>query len=75
MTNHVMLSSSPSVTKAKLQRVPPMPYEFWSNILKYKLKSWFKVYQTKHQDPVKVFNFFFLIINFAYNVREKNTEN
>lgn len=46
--------SSPSTTKAKLQRVPPMPYEFWTNILTYKLRSWFKIYQTKRQDPVKV---------------------
>ncbi|OXU30353.1 hypothetical protein TSAR_015882 [Trichomalopsis sarcophagae] len=55
---HIMtcLLSSPSTTKSKLQKVPPMPYEFWTNILTYKLRSWFKIYQTKRQDPVKVFD-------------------
>ncbi|XP_017878277.1 uncharacterized protein LOC108623921 isoform X2 [Ceratina calcarata] len=47
------LLSSP-MTKAKLRKVPPMPYEFWTNILAYKMKSWFKIYEAKHQDPVKV---------------------
>ncbi|XP_058796196.1 uncharacterized protein LOC131667042 [Phymastichus coffea] len=54
---HIMTSllSSPSIAKAKSQRVPPMPYEFWTNILIYKLRSWFKMYQTKHEDSIKVF--------------------
>ncbi|XP_034193814.2 uncharacterized protein LOC117610476 isoform X1 [Osmia lignaria lignaria] len=47
------LLSSP-VTKAKLRKIPPMPYEFWTNILAYKMKSWFKVYEAKHQDAVKI---------------------
>ncbi|XP_076394662.1 uncharacterized protein LOC100878137 isoform X1 [Megachile rotundata] len=47
------LLSSP-MTKSKLRKVPPMPYEFWTNILAYKMKSWFKVYEAKHQDPVKI---------------------
>ncbi|CAL7937689.1 unnamed protein product [Xylocopa violacea] len=47
------LLSSP-ITKAKLRKIPPMPYEFWTNILAYKMKSWFKIYETKHQDAVKV---------------------
>ncbi|XP_076759655.1 uncharacterized protein LOC143428564 isoform X2 [Xylocopa sonorina] len=47
------LLSSP-ITKAKLRKIPPMPYEFWTNILAYKMKSWFKIYEAKHQDAVKV---------------------
>ncbi|XP_017753878.1 PREDICTED: putative uncharacterized protein DDB_G0282133 isoform X1 [Eufriesea mexicana] len=47
------LLSSP-MTKAKLRKIPPMPYEFWTNILAYKMKSWFKIYEAKHQNPVKV---------------------
>ncbi|CAK9795675.1 Uncharacterized protein KIAA2026 [Anthophora plagiata] len=47
------LLSSP-MTKAKLRKIPPMPYEFWTNILAYKMKSWFKVYEAKHRDSVKV---------------------
>ncbi|XP_076161395.1 uncharacterized protein LOC143143702 isoform X3 [Ptiloglossa arizonensis] len=47
------LLSSP-ITKAKLRKIPPMPYEFWTNILAYKLKSWFKIYEGKHRDAVKV---------------------
>lgn len=47
------LLSSP-IFKTKLRKIPPMPYEFWTNILMHKIKGWFKVYQTKHQDAVKV---------------------
>nr|XP_033324608.1 uncharacterized protein PFB0145c-like isoform X1 [Megalopta genalis] len=47
------LLSSP-VTKAKLRKIPPMPYEFWTNILAYKMKTWFKVYEGKRRDAVKV---------------------
>ncbi|XP_031773971.1 uncharacterized protein LOC100865956 isoform X6 [Apis florea] len=47
------LLSSP-MTKAKLRKIPPMPYEFWTNILAYKMKSWFKIYEAKHQNAVKV---------------------
>ncbi|XP_043247889.1 serine/threonine-protein kinase pakD-like [Colletes gigas] len=47
------LLSSP-ITKAKLRKIPPMPYEFWTNILAYKIKSWFKIYEGKHRDAVKV---------------------
>ncbi|KAL6445651.1 hypothetical protein ACFW04_000867 [Cataglyphis niger] len=47
------LLSSP-ITKAKLRKVPPMPYEFWSNILAHKMASWFKVYHAKHKDATKV---------------------
>ncbi|XP_020297135.1 uncharacterized protein LOC109861754 isoform X2 [Pseudomyrmex gracilis] len=47
------LLSSP-ITKAKLHKVPPMPYEFWTNILAYKIACWFKVYYSKHKDPAKV---------------------
>ncbi|XP_011700550.1 PREDICTED: uncharacterized protein LOC105457533 isoform X2 [Wasmannia auropunctata] len=47
------LLSSPT-TKAKLRKVPPMPYEFWTNILAYKMTSWFKVYRAKHKDTTKV---------------------
>nr|XP_033190854.1 kinesin-related protein 8-like isoform X1 [Bombus vancouverensis nearcticus] len=47
------LLSSP-VFKAKLRKIPPMPYEFWTNILAYKMKSWFKIYEAKHQNAVKV---------------------
>lgn len=42
------------MTKAKLRKIPPMPYEFWTNILAYKMKSWFKIYEAKHQDAIKV---------------------
>ncbi|XP_076678003.1 uncharacterized protein LOC143374055 isoform X2 [Andrena cerasifolii] len=45
---------SSSTTKAKLRKIPSMPYEFWTNILAYKMKSWFKVYEAKHRDAVKV---------------------
>ncbi|XP_043790554.1 putative uncharacterized protein DDB_G0282133 isoform X2 [Apis laboriosa] len=47
------LLSSP-MTKAKLRKIPPMPYEFWTNILAYKMKSWFKIYEAKHQNAIKV---------------------
>ncbi|KAL6262859.1 hypothetical protein P5V15_005648 [Pogonomyrmex californicus] len=47
------LLSSPT-TKAKLRKVPPMPYEFWTNILAYKMSSWFKIYRAKHKDATKV---------------------
>ncbi|XP_026831031.1 uncharacterized protein LOC105280127 isoform X2 [Ooceraea biroi] len=47
------LLSSP-ITKAKLRKVPPMPYEFWTNILAHKMASWFKVYHAKHKDAAKV---------------------
>ncbi|KAG7200621.1 hypothetical protein KM043_001177 [Ampulex compressa] len=45
---------SSAMTKAKLRKIPPMPYEFWTNILTHKLKGWFKVYDGKHRDAVKV---------------------
>ncbi|KYQ46257.1 hypothetical protein ALC60_14679 [Trachymyrmex zeteki] len=47
------LLSSP-ITKVKLRKVPPMPYEFWTNILAYKISSWFKIYRAKHKDATKV---------------------
>ncbi|XP_076295907.1 uncharacterized protein LOC143216591 isoform X2 [Lasioglossum baleicum] len=47
------LLSSP-ITKSKLRKIPPMPYEFWTNILAYKMKSWFKVYEGRRRDAVKV---------------------
>ncbi|XP_011164617.2 uncharacterized protein LOC105199299 isoform X1 [Solenopsis invicta] len=47
------LLSSPT-TKAKLRKIPPMPYEFWTNILAYKMTSWFKIYRAKHEDATKV---------------------
>ncbi|KYN39586.1 hypothetical protein ALC56_06080 [Trachymyrmex septentrionalis] len=47
------LLSSP-ITKVKLRKVPPMPYEFWTNILAYKMSSWFKIYRAKHKDTTKV---------------------
>jgi len=31
-----------------------MPYEFWTNILAYKMTSWFKMYHAKHEDATKV---------------------
>lgn len=54
--NYLYNSSSP-ITKAKLRKVPPMPYEFWTNILAHKMTSWFKVYHTKHKDSTKVCTF------------------
>lgn len=52
---HIMtcLLSSPML-KTKLRRIPPMPYEYWTNILTHKIKSWFKIYHNKHEDTVKV---------------------
>ncbi|XP_018373615.1 PREDICTED: putative uncharacterized protein DDB_G0282133 isoform X2 [Trachymyrmex cornetzi] len=47
------LLSSP-ITKVKLRKVPPMPYEFWTNILSYKMSSWSKIYRAKHKDATKV---------------------
>ncbi|KAL0131213.1 hypothetical protein PUN28_002641 [Cardiocondyla obscurior] len=47
------LLSSPTI-KVKLRKVPPMPYEFWTNILAYKTTSWFKIYRIKHKDATKV---------------------
>ncbi|XP_071865996.1 uncharacterized protein isoform X2 [Bombus fervidus] len=47
------LLSSP-MSKAKLRKIPPMPYEFWTNILAYKMKIWFKIYEAKHQNAIKV---------------------
>ncbi|KAJ8686887.1 hypothetical protein QAD02_022681 [Eretmocerus hayati] len=53
---HIMtcLFSSPTLIKNKSQKIPPMPYKFWTNIMMYKLKCWFKVYHSKHRDAVKV---------------------
>ncbi|XP_033220553.1 uncharacterized protein LOC117175109 isoform X2 [Belonocnema kinseyi] len=48
------LLSSPNL-KSKLHQIPPMPYEFWTNVLMHKVRSWFKIYQTKHKNTVKVF--------------------
>ncbi|XP_043266571.1 uncharacterized protein [Venturia canescens] len=45
----------PPRPKGKIKTVPPMPYDFWVNVLTHKVKGWFKVYQSKHQDIVKVF--------------------
>ncbi|XP_077282129.1 uncharacterized protein LOC143908369 isoform X1 [Temnothorax americanus] len=47
------LLSSPT-SKAKLRKVPPMPYDFWTNILTYKITSWLKIYRAKHEDVTKV---------------------
>ncbi|XP_015594261.1 uncharacterized protein LOC107267283 [Cephus cinctus] len=48
------LLSSP-VGKAKMRKVPSMPYKFWTNVLTHKVKGWFKVYSIKKYDPIKVF--------------------
>ncbi|KAI4479552.1 hypothetical protein M0804_010949 [Polistes exclamans] len=40
--------------RSKMNKVPPMPYEFWTNILMHKLNNWFKCYQLKHMDVIKV---------------------
>ncbi|XP_043683050.1 putative uncharacterized protein DDB_G0282133 isoform X1 [Vespula pensylvanica] len=42
------------ITKAKLHKIPPMPYEFWTNILMHKINNWFKLYYGKHKDVIKV---------------------
>lgn len=55
------------MTKAKLRKIPPMPYEFWTNILAYKMKSWFKIYEAKHQNAVKVSIYNFYIIKIYNN--------
>ncbi|XP_012266127.2 uncharacterized protein LOC105691897 isoform X1 [Athalia rosae] len=53
--SHIMTCLlSPLVCKSKLRKMPPMPYEFWTNILMHKIKSWFKVYHVKHGDSVKI---------------------
>ncbi|XP_043488489.1 serine/threonine-protein kinase pakD-like isoform X2 [Polistes fuscatus] len=40
--------------RSKMNKVPPMPYEFWTNILMHKLNNWFKHYQLKHMNVIKV---------------------
>ncbi|XP_066582319.1 uncharacterized protein [Prorops nasuta] len=47
-----LLSSSALIPK--LRRIPPMPYEFWTNILTHKIRGWAKVFEGKHGDVVKV---------------------
>ncbi|XP_047365438.1 putative uncharacterized protein DDB_G0282133 isoform X4 [Vespa velutina] len=42
------------ISKPKLQKIPPMPYEFWTNILMHKVNNWFKLYYGKHRDVIKV---------------------
>ncbi|KAL2730838.1 MATH and LRR domain-containing protein PFE0570w-like isoform X4 [Vespula squamosa] len=42
------------IIKAKLHKIPPMPYEFWTNILMHKINNWFKLYYGKHKDVIKV---------------------
>lgn len=44
----------PPMTKSKLRTMPPMPYQFWSNLLTQKALTWFKLYQSKDGDTVKV---------------------
>ncbi|XP_014207141.1 uncharacterized protein LOC106638489 isoform X2 [Copidosoma floridanum] len=55
---HIMtcLLSNPSTTKSKLHKVPLMPYTFWTNVLMYKLKNWFKIHQSKRENPLKTFD-------------------
>ncbi|XP_043471332.1 probable serine/threonine-protein kinase DDB_G0282963 isoform X1 [Leptopilina heterotoma] len=48
------LLSSPNL-KSKLHKLPPMPYEFWTNVLMHKVRTWFKIYQNKHKNIIKVF--------------------
>ncbi|XP_028981961.1 uncharacterized protein LOC107038367 [Diachasma alloeum] len=45
---------SPPMPKSKLRTMPPMPYQFWTNLLAQKALGWFKVYQVKEGDSVKV---------------------
>ncbi|XP_063988333.1 uncharacterized protein LOC135168264 [Diachasmimorpha longicaudata] len=45
---------SPPMPKSKLRTMPPMPYQFWTNLLTQKALGWFKVYQSKDGDSVKV---------------------
>lgn len=53
--------------KTKLRRIPPMPYEYWTNILMHKIKNWFKIYHNKHEDTVKVYiNCIFASLFFYY---------
>ncbi|XP_074108170.1 uncharacterized protein LOC141533287 isoform X2 [Cotesia typhae] len=48
---------SPSLPRSKLKKVPLMPYEFWTNyLLAHKVSQWYKVYQSKECDSVKVFD-------------------
>ncbi|XP_044594157.1 uncharacterized protein LOC123271804 isoform X2 [Cotesia glomerata] len=48
---------SPSLPRSKLKKVPLMPYEFWTNyLLAHKVSQWYKVYQSKEYDSVKVFD-------------------
>ncbi|KAI4502715.1 hypothetical protein M0802_001759 [Mischocyttarus mexicanus] len=44
--------------RPKMNKVPPMPYEFWTNILMHKLNNWYKHYQSKHMDIIKVLEIF-----------------
>uniref|UniRef100_A0A0C9R0M2 KIAA2026_0 protein n=1 Tax=Fopius arisanus TaxID=64838 RepID=A0A0C9R0M2_9HYME len=44
----------PPMPKSKLRTMPPMPYQFWTNLLTQKALGWFKVYQSKDGDTVKV---------------------
>ncbi|KAK0095953.1 hypothetical protein PV326_006971 [Microctonus aethiopoides] len=46
---------SSSVPRARLLKIPPMPYEFWTNVLlNHKLRNWLKVYENKEHDSIKV---------------------
>ncbi|KAK0183187.1 hypothetical protein PV327_001253 [Microctonus hyperodae] len=46
---------SSSVPRLRLLKIPPMPYEFWTNVLlNHKLRNWIKIYENKEHDSVKV---------------------
>ncbi|XP_034937675.1 uncharacterized protein KIAA2026-like [Chelonus insularis] len=46
---------SPTLPASKYKKIPLMPYDFWTNyLLTHKVPSWFKIYENKDKDSVKV---------------------
>lgn len=48
------LLSTP-VQRPKLQHLPPMPYSIWSRKLSQRVAVWYKMFQTRNHDWLKVF--------------------
>lgn len=55
LANIMTFLLSPSMSKSNLNKIPSMPYQFWTKfLLTHKVTSWYKIYQSKDCDSVKV---------------------
>ncbi|KAK3913182.1 hypothetical protein KUF71_022636 [Frankliniella fusca] len=46
---------SPPIQRPKLQSLPPMPYSIWSQKLSQRVATWYKMFQSRNHDWLKVF--------------------